>query len=358
MSFLLITGTIAVFSYEIDWLLNPEMRADEWIEHDQVSWGAAYDSARREFPRANISGISRQQDPWFALQASGQTRWNESIRIWLEPVNGFYIGTTNWYNLQRFFRQIHRHLMLPNNIGIPIVTVMGFSLLISLIAGFVVYKKFWRGFFRWPRFKRETRIWVGDLHRLAGLWTSWFVALIALTSVFYFIEELGGRAPPFPSPTLEVIERESVLPPSFNGDSLDQAIFNAREAMPGLEIRNILFPGSTRGTILIRGDHTAALVRPRANTVYIDPTSLDAIGKYQGEDLDPYTRVSEASDPLHFGYFGGFITKIIWFILGVIMSGLAITGVVIYTKRLRKVIGEESLDSKKINTEIERNNAI
>ena len=92
--------------------------------------------------------------------------------------------------------------------------------------------------------------------------------------------------------------------------------------------------------------------------MYIDPTSLDAIGKYQGEDLDPYTRVSEASDPLHFGYFGGFITKIIWFILGVIMSGLAITGVVIYTKRLRKVIDEESLDSKKINTEIERNNAI
>ena len=40
------------------------------------------------------------------------------------------------------------------------------------------------------------------------------------------------------------------------------------------------------------------------------------------------------------------------------MSGLAITGVVIYTKRLRKVIDEESLDSKKINTEIERNNAI
>ena len=171
---------------------------------------------------------------------------------------------------------------------------MGFSLLISLIAGFVVYKKFWRGFFRWPRFKRETRIWVGDLHRLAGLWTSWFVALIALTSVFYFIEELGGRAPPFPSPTLVVIERESARPPSFNGDSLYQAIFNAREAMPGLEIRNILFPGSRRGTILIRVDHTAALVRPRANTVYIDPTSLDAIGKYQGEDCLLYT--SDAAD--------------------------------------------------------------
>jgi len=358
MSFLLVTGTIAVFSYEIDWLLNPEMHADEWIAHDQVSWGAAYDSARSEFPRATISGITRQQDPWFALQVSGRTRWNESIRIWLEPVNGFYIGTTSWYNVQRFFRQIHRHLMLPNNIGIPIVTVMGFPLLISLIAGFVVYKKFWRGFFRWPRFKRKTRIWMGDLHRLAGLWTSWFVALIALTSVFYFVEELGGRAPPFPSPDLEVIGRENVLPPSFNGDSLDQAVFNAREAMPGLEIRNILFPGSTRGMILIRGDHTAALVRPRANTVYIDPTSLDAIGKYQGEDLDPYTRISEASDPLHFGYFGGFITKIVWFILGAIMSGLAITGVVIYTKRLRKVIDEESLDSKKINTKIERSSAI
>lgn len=357
MSFLLITGTIAVFSYEIDWLLNPEMHASEWVEHDQVSWGAAYDSARREFPRVSIAGIGRQQDPWFALQASGRTRWNEAIRIWLEPSNGVYIGATNWYNVQRFFRQTHRHLMLPNNIGIPIVTVMGFPLLISLIAGFVVYKKFWRGFFRWPRFKRKTRIWIGDLHRLAGLWTSWFVALIALTSVFYFVEELGASAS-LPSPAVEVIERESTLPSSFNGGSLDQAVANALKTMPGLEIRDILFPGSTQGAIVIRGDHTAVLVRPRANTVYIDPTSLDVIGKYQGEDLDPYTRVSEASDPLHFGYFGGFITKIIWFILGVIMSGLAITGVVIYTKRLRKVVDREPLMSNQINTKIEKSSAI
>lgn len=352
MSFLLITGTIAVLSYEIDWLLNEEMRAAQWIEPEYVAWGSAYDTARKEYPSTNISGIARHQDPWFALEASGQTRWNESIRIWLEPSNGAYLGVTNWYNVQRFFRQVHRHLMLPNDIGIPIVTVMAFPLLISLIAGFVVYKKFWLGFFKWPRFHRKLRIWTGDVHRLIGLWASWFVALIALTSIWYFIEELGGRPPPFPSPAVQMIERTRALPPTFNGDALDQAISNALQVMPELKIRRIVFPGSHLGAILIQGDHTATLVRPRANTVYIDPSNLEVIGNFQGENLDAHNRISEASDPLHFGFFGGFITKIIWFILGVCMSGLAITGVVIYAKRLRNIPDNASQKARHTSTKI------
>ena len=47
-----------------------------------------------------------------------------------------------------------------------------------------------------------------------------------------------------------------------------------------------------------------------------------------------HTRISEAADPLHFGYFGGITTKILWFLLGLSMSAMAFTGVIIYSKRL------------------------
>ncbi|MEM6633619.1 MAG: PepSY-associated TM helix domain-containing protein, partial [Bacteroidota bacterium] len=39
------------------------------------------------------------------------------------------------------------------------------------------------------------------------------------------------------------------------------------------------------------------------------------------------------ADPLHFGYWGGLITKIIWFFGGLSISGLVLTGIWISLKR-------------------------
>ena len=338
MTFILVTGTFAVLSLEIDWLLNPEMRSSEFVEPTEIAWGDAYDALVREYPSYDLIGIFRFSDPWFNLQTLAITPWQENVRLWSEPGDGSLKGVTTFYSVQRFFRSMHRNLMMPERTGVPIVTAMAFPLLISLIAGFIVYKKFWLGFFKRPRFKKKVRIWSGDIHRLVGLWTSWFIALIALSSIWYFIEEFGGNSPPFPGPEAEVAGRDSILPAGFSGKELDLAVHNALDELPGLEVRRILLPTSRRSSLLIQGDLSAALVRGRANGVYIDPLNLDVLGSYVGEQLDVHTRISEAADPLHFGFFGGITTKILWFLLGLSMSAMALTGVVIYFKRLNHKI--------------------
>jgi uncharacterized iron-regulated membrane protein len=335
MSFILITGTAAVFSHEIDWLLRPEMRASAAIPEQEVAWGDTYDSLQEVYPEARLISLNRYHNNAFALSATVVTEWRENSYLWFDPVDGSFLGPTSFYDVQRFFRNVHRHLMLPINIGVPVVTALALPLLVSLVAGLVVYKKFWRGFFRRPRFERKSRIWLGDLHRLAGLWSSWFIALIALTSVFYFAEEMGLRGSPFPRAEA-VQQRNQSLPDGFDGAALEQAIAAARRELPALEIRRILFPGNSNGALAIQGDHSAWLVRPRANTVYVDPVTLQSAGQYTGEQLDFYTRISEAADPLHFGYFGGFLTQVIWFILGAAMSALTVTGIMIYARRLTK----------------------
>ena len=350
MSFILMTGSIAVFRHEIDWLLKPELRASEAVPENQVAWGDAYDSLRQVYPEADLISLNRYHNEAFALNAVLVTEWGENSYLWFDPADGAFTGNTSFYGVQRFFRNVHRHLMLPITYGVPIVTALALPLLISLIAGFVVYKKFWRGFFRWPRFGRKPRIWLGDLHRLTGLWTSWFIALIALTSVFYFVEEFGLRGTPFPGP--EALEqRRSTLPDGFDGAELDLAVYRARQVLPDLRIRRILFPGNRNRPIAIQGDNTAWLVRPRANTVYIDPVSLQVVGSYTGEELDFYTRISEAADPLHFGYFGGIWTQALWFVLGVLMSGLSITGILIYAKRIQgKTAGKKPIPEARTST--------
>ena len=334
LTFILITGTIAVFSLEIDWLLTPEMRSKEYVSPEQVAWGAAFDSVTEEYSGYELVGIFRLHDSWFSLQGIAITPWQESVRLWLDPLDGEFLGATSWYNVQRFFRSMHRNLMMPERTGTPIVSFMAIPLTISLIAGFIIYKKFWTGFFKRPRFDRKLRVWVGDFHRLAGLWISWFIALIAITSLWYFVEELGGNSPPFPPPAVRVEERQYSLPENFTGADLDAAVGIAIEELPGLQVRRILFPSFSEDPLIIQGDLTATLVRPRANGVYIDPLNLETLGSYRGEDLNYHTRISEAADPLHFGNFGGITSKIIWFIFGLFMTSMALTGAVIYTKRL------------------------
>jgi len=335
MTFILATGTIAVFSHEIDWLLVPEMRASERIAAESVAWGAAYDAMRREYPEYRARNLSRFEDNWFSLHMIALTPWRETVRLWFDPPDGRLLGATPFYNVQRFFRAVHRHLMMPTNLGVPIVASLAFPLLVSLVAGIVVYKKFWRGLFRWPRFKRNARIWNGDVHRLMGLWGSWFIALIALTSVWYFVESLGGRSPPFPRPELDVAQRQAALPDSFTGARLELALALARQELPGLRVRRVLFPRNSGAPLIVQGDLEAKLVRPRANGVYIDPATLTVLGSYRGEQLGLHSRISEAADPLHFGDFGGFATKLLWLLFGIMMTAMSITGIAIYAGRLR-----------------------
>jgi uncharacterized iron-regulated membrane protein len=70
--------------------------------------------------------------------------------------------------------------------------------------------------------------------------------------------------------------------------------------------------------------------------VAIVPADGTVLGSLDGRDLDMHQRISEMADPLHFGTFGGLTTKIIWFLFGVILTGMSVTGTIIYAKRLEK----------------------
>lgn len=332
LSFVLITGTLAVFAHEIDWATHSAMRVVP-REAPHASWGRIAAAAQAAAPEARLVSLQAPIDPWFAAEAQLQAPGAKRIRVFVDPYTAEVTGVGGWANAHRFLRQTHRHLMLPLKLGVPVVSSLSLVLSVSLVTGIVAYKKWWRGFLRLPR-PGDARRFTGDLHRLAGLWSLWFVALIAATGLWYLVESLGGGAR-LPRPAQVVAPA-----PVAVGDRLDRLISSAQAAYPELRIREIREPGRKGGALAVLGQARAVLVRDRANAVWLDPHSGRVLLVTRGETLGLHNRVSEMADPLHFGTFGGLATKIVWFLAGAALSALSVTGVVIYSLRLKRAARE------------------
>jgi uncharacterized iron-regulated membrane protein len=329
LCFVLVTGTLAVLAHEIDWLANPAMRVNN-TQYKPVNWDTVYASARRQFPDARLSSLKAPIDPWFAVEAIYILPDKQRVRGYFHPQSGQYQGQGRWYNWHRFFRMAHRHLMMPLNIGVTLVCLSGLLLLISMISGMVIYKNFWKGWLRWPRTHNPKVFW-GDLHRLAGVWSLWLIALICVTGIWYLAEQWGARAS-YPA-NGKSSHGQLLLP---DADSFSQMQKTLAIDFPSMSVSNIRFPSEYNSGVLFEGQADTLLVRDRANNMVFDPLTTQVLSVRLGEELSLHARISEAADPLHFGTFGGIASKLIYFIFGVIICALAIMGTYLYGLRVTR----------------------
>jgi uncharacterized iron-regulated membrane protein len=331
LGFVFLTGTLAVFSNEIDWLLRPAMRVYPATVQGPVAWAEAARNIAAARPGAKILLLNEPIDRGFALVATVQNPDGGRGFVYAHPSTGAVQGEGDWVGAQRILRNMHRHLNLPTAIGVPIVSALSVLLLISVATSFVVYKKWWRGFFRPVRW-RDARTAMGDLHRLAGLWSLWFVALIGATGLWYLAESTVAKAPPAPRAKVAAVK---LAAPAL-ADRLPASLAAAQAAYPGLRIQRIVFPAGKVGAFQFQGQHKAVLVRERANAAWTDAATGKVVLLTDGRELTAHQRISEMADPLHFGTFGGVWTKLIWFAFGVAMTSLAVSGVAVYALRLSR----------------------
>lgn len=336
LAFVFVTGTLAVFSYEMDWMARPAMWASPTPVEDRADWGEVGAAAQAHAPDAEILNVYGPIHRASAFDVVA--RQDGTLKhIYVHPRTGEVTGEGGWPSVQRFLRNAHRHLMLPVKLGVSIVTLAAVFLAVTLVTSFWVYKKWWRGFLRWPK-GRTARALIGDIHRVAGVWSIWFVVLMILTSAWYFIEVWGGSAPP-------ANPREPAAPVQAEGarfddpaDALDAGIGALLAENPDYRVERILWPGEFTPHFQVHGwTDKAILVRPRANTAYIHAETGQVLDVVDPSALNAHQRIAEAADPLHFGTFGGYWTKTIWFVFGAALSALSVTGVAIYAMRIAKM---------------------
>ncbi len=85
----------------------------------------------------------------------------------------------------------------------------------------------------------------------------------------------------------------------------------------------------------MRGIKDNPLLRERAYRVYIDPITKEVIDIFTPDSIGTNAYLNEYIDPLHFGFFAGLWSKLIWFFFGLALTGLSVTGVIMSWKRTK-----------------------
>lgn len=337
-----VTGTLAVVSQEIVWLANPDIRASKPSDDaEPLSYDQIIAAIKRDEPQVIVQSISRPDESHFALSVDLSYPDGRSVEVYVSPYTGAIQGISPAFDFQAFTRALHGWWLVPFTNGYSwgwyLVSALGIPLLASLVTGLVVYKKFWKGFLRPTlRVRHGARIFWGDFHRLSGIWSIWFIAVISVTGIWFLIRAILGdnQISISTEPVIPVIAREKV-PTSAPGVPapmipVDEAIKIATQRIPGLEASFISLPLNAYSHLQIGGRGWYPLMY---QTAQINPYDGEVAAAHLLSDRSKLEFVTESMRPLHTGDFGGLWIKLIWAFFGLIMSMMVLSGLLIWTKR-------------------------
>ncbi|ORT63772.1 PepSY-associated TM helix domain-containing protein [Pseudomonas mosselii] len=335
------TGMLAVVSQEIVWLANADVRASKPDDDSQrLSYQQVLDAMHKAEPDLAVRFLSQPDGSHFALQASVTRADGTNALLYVNPYSGAIQGQRPDFDFEAFTRALHGWWLVPFTNGYSwgwyLVSLLGLPMLASLVTGLVVYKKFWRGFFKPLRTGHGPRIFWGDVHRLAGVWSIWFIAVIAITGTWFLIQAIlaDNHVTISSEPITPVIARQQV-PQTVDGSpapriDLDEATRIATEAIPGLDISFITLPATAYSHYGLGGRGWYPLM---FQTAEVNPYTRNVDSQFLLGDRSTLEFVTESMRPLHTGDFGGLAIKLIWFFFGLVLTLMVFSGLLIWTKR-------------------------
>lgn len=329
------SGTAAVFIQEFQRWERPQ---DPVVVAPTASvLQTAFETGLRLTPDTNrvVINLPGEGLPRFVL-----TTWTgEDYKMWALDAQG-RAGERLDKPWTDFVQDLHIYLHLPRSWGIFVVGLTGVALLSSLVSGILAHPRVFRDAFhlRWGGSKRLQE---ADLHNRIGVWGLPFHIMISLTGAFLGLTTVivgvlalivfkgdtekayalfatpepahDQRAAPPPDLTAMLATLKRIAP--------DAAVTYAVVEDPRQAQQHISFGTRTPGRL--------------AREIY----SFDRTGALLGGSGYGARNVGEslysAIGPAHFGWFGGWPTKIAYGLLGIGLTAVTSSGVAIWLARRR-----------------------
>ncbi|MBV1903816.1 MAG: PepSY domain-containing protein [Marinosulfonomonas sp.] len=328
--FMFFSGSILLFSDEIEALFTPDILVGSIADNERVSFGTIFQSVNKAVPGGTVFVIAKRPKAGFADRSFGITASGKRIIAWTDPRDARVLSIGPNRSFHYFLKELHESLLVPKRIGFLAVSATSGILLISVLAGLITYRRFWRGLLRLPNRSMDERNRKGVLHRLIAVWVTPFLLLISLTGMFFFLGGLGfnGYVPPAP----EAQPREVARPAGFDGALIDRAEQAALTQYPDFRAKTVNIPGARKHAFRFGG----ALGSPTILgnwMIAVDPVSLDVLGIVTPADRRGNARITPVANALHYGTWGGLTSRIIWAMFGLASTYLVFAGVRIYLAR-------------------------
>ncbi len=350
-----LTGSVLVFSQEIDEWLNPELLTVTLPQHIQ-EWDeprtypipqiilAAQQVAAQNSIITMIYG-PRHKEGVFAVYADQES--GDWQRIFIDPYQATVTGVRSyseaeWFPdyLIDFIFQLHFSLLLGTN-GIVLVAIIALLMMISLTTGLIIW---WPKMGQWR--KALTIKWNAgairlnfDLHKTFSFYFCVVLGASLLSGVYMNINEPFVWVTQQFSPATRESPHRFVSIPSAEKPPLriDQVWTIASDQFPEGELNSISVPDSDIGVYVITQKNIPGL------SSFWSERHI-AIDQYSGEILDvraPDTRRSAGETfldwqwPLHSGNAFGWMGRILIFLCGLVCPIIYFTGLIRWKQKRR-----------------------
>lgn len=324
MYLICLSGTLAVFNQEFERWEQPNI--EEYIDYDIQALERAYldfiDVHTEEtehlhivFPKPGIPRVVVEND-----HVARFVNKNGSLGDLEKPA---------W---TKMLVNLHIYLHLPNTLGLIVVSILGVLLFSLILSGFFAHPRIFKDAFRFRRGGNK-RLEQVDIHNRLSVWGAPFHIMIALTGAYFGLASIvlivvasafyeGDRD----AVIEKVFGKDPVLVQELQPADISAAMKNfasvAPEAFPiFLTIHEPDTPGQF---IEIYAQHPDRLI-------YSENYRFDIQGNYLGKagfsDKEIGRQVVYSTYRLHFGEFGSFSVKVLYFVLGLSLTIVSVSGI-------------------------------
>ena len=333
-----ITGSLLLFRHDLDRALNPDIyhRPDSGL---MISADSAYRIVAEASPGfekivLHDFPLSSEEPYEFMLYRKTKSPYNNHLSFaFVDSHRGIILRQGNYEDLGgSFIRWIYamHYSFLLGRIGQAICAIVGILLLLTIVSGLVVYRKYIRKviLFQVPLYKQGRRLY-SSLHRVMGVWSALINIVLLITGVWMNI--------PVFQPLFSDHQTMEQKRASFTAKpNLDKLLDYCKVAAPGFEPIAINIPKDDKSPILVRGhlsSTTFFLFGGKASNFAFDPVHATFMEQFDIEKADFSKKISWAIYQLHIGGFGGYLVKFIYALIGLTPALLALTGTYLWYKR-------------------------
>lgn len=326
-----LSGTLSIFYEEIERWEQPV--AQEYLEVDPAFAEAVFN----RYMSSPETGITEHMYLVFPNAALPRLKVSSDTEGRYVNADGS-IGVVAHDEFSEFVTGLHLNLNLPVNIGVVIVSAMGAILCGLIISGFLAHPSILKDAFK-LRAGAAGRLGQVDLHNRLSVWGAPFHLMIALTGAYVGLVSLVIW---LFAASIDGASIESVTEATWPAEPLleNQApVYGVARALRTLQE---LSPEGSRLLYLIVHDADSDnrfmefYVQQPGLLAWSENYRFDTSGNFLG--AAGYTEGGAVQAMysvyrLHFGHFGGFLTKLLYVVFGLALSVVAVTGINIWLEK-------------------------